>query len=382
MSHPQQQSNKHCSKPAFRSQSRPSSSAHGRLSFMDLPLEIRKMVYSMALISPTPLIAWSGMPLPELVKSPFALNMISVYETPHSFYIDDYLKNALPVERLMVSLSLVSRNISSEIARVFWSYNTFRFIGEWIWDTVLEWLIRIGSVNRSYITRLEFQMFQLQHVWQLSEPIGARTQLALPEASTAQSWQEEENRREIVYPLSRHLIRPESKTSTGFSTGDQFLDPPQGLSGAVENISPKMEVVMKMLARAGKWTKVRLTMLLPSHLVPGVQMWGRGSSPSQQRKYWMSMDLPNVIESCIATHAVDGSKQIEVLWKCKERGMSLQDNKHLLQEQGWEIIYTRHEDYCSFHRDWDTFFTMKRKEVHGPFIASDPSPHSEAYLQE
>lgn len=334
-----------------------------KLGFMDLPLEIRTMILELSLISRTPLIAWSGMP-PLKIDHYFWRVVFS--DTPQAIDMRAYSCYARPVERQMTRMSLVSRAVSIEVARVFWGYNTFRFIGDWIWDTVLQWLIHIGPTNRRYLTRLEFQLQQQQHVWQLSEPLGARTQLELPSRGEGQSWQEVENFREVVYPRNKRLILPRPPLDDD--------DDSDILVGAVENISPKVDIVLKMLAEPWLWSKVRLTMLLPDRMVPGFK---RGT---WRRQNWMSMDLPNVIESSIEAHAAGGRKEIEVLWKCKARISSLRANNEILDECGWDVTYTKHENYSSLDIDWDTYFTMKRKKVQGPFVASLPSPHSAQYV--
>lgn len=346
-----------------------------KLTFLDLPREIRDIIYKLVLISTTPLIAWSGMPLEELSKSKEVVDFrewVFWEANPQIFDIYGYLVNALPVERLAISMSLVSRDISREAAEIFWSNNSFRFLGDnWIWDTVLQWLIGIGSINRRYLSHLEFQLRRPQHVWQFLDPPGARTQLLERSHGYQRSHAMAiENAREMVYPRNKHLILPNPGSAGG-----------QSLEGVVENISPKLETVFKMLAQPGKWSKIRLTMLLPSHLVPGKSIL---REPRRRRlgpsKAWMSMDLPNVMEICREKHVTKWGRDLEILWKCKDYGKDVQVARESLESLGWELMHFRHDSYSTLNMDWNTSFTMKRRPLSGPIEASFPSPHSLWYF--
>lgn len=147
----------------------------------------------------------------------------------------------------------------------------------------------------------------------------------------------------------------------------------------MENISPKVEVVLKMLGEGGRWDKVRLSMLLPYHLVPGLELW----LDPRPREHWMSMDLPNVMEICAGKEipSLSGRRDIEILWKGKEAGRAFHNSRNDLEALGWEIIYVRHDGYYSESMNWQTTFTMKRKKIEGSVEASFPSPHSHAYHQ-
>ncbi|KAF8852471.1 hypothetical protein BDZ45DRAFT_678333 [Acephala macrosclerotiorum] len=345
-----------------------------KLTFLDLPREIRDIIYKLVLISPTPLIAWSGMLLEDLTESEVVVDFrewVCWEGTPQIFDIHGYQINALPVERLAISMALVSRDVSREAAEVFWSNNSFRFIGDnWLWDTVLQWLIGIGPTNRRYLSHLEFQLRRPQHVWQFSDPPGARTQLL--ERAPGHQWSHAmamENAREMVYPRNKHLILPKPGSPGG-----------QGLEGVVENISPKLEIVFKMLAQPGKWSKVRLTMLLPSHLVPGKSIPLDAHRRVEISEVWMGMDLPNVMEVCRQKHVTEGGRDLEILWKCKDYGREVQSARESLESLGWELMHFRHDSYSTINMDWKTSFTMKRRPVSGPVEANFPSPHSSGYF--
>ncbi|CZR54793.1 uncharacterized protein PAC_04677 [Phialocephala subalpina] len=371
-----------------------------KLTFLDLPREIRDIIYNLVLISPSPLIAWSGMSLEEFSESLVAFSSLRDWVrrevTPQTFNISEYETNALPVERLGISMSRVSRDVSREAAEVFWSNNSFRFVGDkWIWDTVLEWLIGIGSTNRRYLAHLEFQMQRPQHVWQLSNPLGARTQFEVrsSDSKPLPRWNEAiatENDREIVYPINKHLILPTRKNyedgedrlleggledlSLGLDNHDE-----KHLEGAVENISPKLETVLKMLAQPGKWSKVRLTMLLPHHVIPGLRNMTFGWQPTPFGN-WMSMDIPNVMQICKQKHVTAGGRDLEILWKCKDSGRAVRDGRMIFELLGWDVLDARHESYSTLTRNWETFFTMERKPIRGPVEASFPSPNSSQYF--
>ncbi|KAE8446691.1 hypothetical protein EG329_011735 [Mollisiaceae sp. DMI_Dod_QoI] len=322
-----------------------------KISFMSLPLEIRNTIYSSAIISPTPLIAWSSKSISDLIQSPID-SRFSRHTSPQTFCMASYVEHALPVEQLATRMFLVSRDVSREAAEIFYSYNTFRFVGEdWIWDTVLQWLI-VQTAAACVAGGLS--------AWE-EDAAGER----IPDVE--KDWLARENEREIVYPRNKHLDLPKVER------GEEHE-----LAGAVENISPKVEVVLRMLGEGGRWDRVRLSMLLPYHFVPGLQLW-----LSRHREYWMSMDLPNVMEICAGQElpSVSGQREVEILWKCKEEGRAFLNGRKDLEALGWEIVYVRHDNYSTMVRDWQTTFTMKRKKIEGSVEASFPSPHSHSYHQ-
>lgn len=290
--------------------------------FMDLPGEVRDLIYSLALVSPSPLIAWSSMSKPKLAEAStvFQQSGVNHRESPQSFDIRDYNQYALPATQAFYNLSLVCRDISKEIVEIFWSHNTFRFMGQWKWCDVFQWLVDLRPMNRNHMKRLEFELRRLQHVMQFSP--DHREKILGHSMST--DVQKIENKREIGFSRSKHLILP-------------IPERPYDVIGVVENISPRLEEVIGILAEPGNLTRITMTMLLPYRLVPGYQKWGPEAQPDSWMSIpdtWMSMDLLNVIESCIHTCTGDGRPKIEVLWKCKDKVSLLRENDQFLDECG------------------------------------------------
>jgi len=65
-------------------------------------------------------------------------------QTPAYLNLSNYLSNALTVERAASKIFLSNSIVFHKAAIVFYSKNTFRFVGEWSWDEVVVWLQGIG----------------------------------------------------------------------------------------------------------------------------------------------------------------------------------------------------------------------------------------------
>lgn len=75
-------------------------------TFLDFPPEIRNLIYSLVLRSSTPIIAWAGMPLEEIAgqhKYDWCQD-----DNPQKFAMGPYFKNALPAERCIVNIVVLS----------------------------------------------------------------------------------------------------------------------------------------------------------------------------------------------------------------------------------------------------------------------------------
>ncbi|CZR54794.1 uncharacterized protein PAC_04678 [Phialocephala subalpina] len=337
-------------------------------SFLSLPLEIRNLIYSLVLISPTPLIAWSGMPLFELMDEP--AHDPNGQLDPSSFSIDSYLADALPVERLAVRISLVNKQVSEEAAAIFWTKNTFRFLGKWLWGSVVEWLASIGDTNRGHLKSLEMTLmkwYSVQHVWQLHYPKGARTQL---DATISYSGARRHNGKEKTYPRSLHLVLPD-------------IEDEGELIGCVDNISPAVETVFRMLGRTrqelGQQTgqKMKISMMMPEDWYPGFRF---SEFDVEYFDWYMSMDLPNVMERCRELHTASEGNQIEILWKGKMEEPNFEEYRSTLEELGWEIVDERHELATWWWTDElsckNVYFSLRRRKIEGDIVASAPSIYS------
>jgi hypothetical protein len=338
-------------------------------SFLTLPRELRDSIYEYALVSPSPLIAWAGMPLSEILKV-----------LPAGMTRRKYFSHSLPVERLGPKLLLCNSTTSQEAALIFYSKNTFLFFRGFVWDTVVGWLESIGPRNRQYLTKLNLLMERPQKVWQLRD--GSRTQLVEKNClNHSPCYNIQENIRERVYPPHRLLSCPPD---------------PEFEEGVVDNISPAVEKAFQILGSDGAEAGLKLTLnlILPEMmcgLVPGLDL-GEDDDCS------FSMDLPNVMEKCREIHTDGKGKAVEVLWKCKVFEDFFIANQEVLKRKGWEIMEMANEDrwweidtryvdaddsgvfYLAGYRPrQDVLLTLRRRGIEGVIVSDGPSLWSFLY---
>lgn len=347
-------------------------------TFFTLSREIRDTIYEYTVVSPSPLIAWAGMPLQEFQEWQ---SRRFFRATPGYFKLHDYLSNALPVEQAAPKLFLSNLIVAQEAAMVFYGKNIFRFVGEWSWDEVVMWLEGIGPRNRSSLARLELSLGLPQHVWQLGD--GARTQLDSTQDIRG------DNARERTYPRNRFL--------------NLIKNPNVELEGVVENINPAVETCCQLLGQIKGGAKLTLSLMLGWGYTPGVQITVDAQHPCGN---WMSMDLPNVMEKCRELHTANRHRSMEIIWNCAANGTVLDrqsdDNmiysgtkvifldsegsafdrgRSALQDRGWEIleVYEKYflDSKCDISEPMSiNWFSMKRKPIEGDVVADNPSPHS------
>jgi hypothetical protein len=340
-----------------------------KISFLDLPREIRDLIYTLVLRSSTPLIAWAGMPL-EVIAERHRYDY-SYDDHPQTFVMGSYFNNALPVERMIVRLNLVSRQVSDEAMATFWSQNVFRFLGDWVWDSILDWLVSIGDINRGYLRNLELMMQEPHHVWQLPEPPGPRTQLDTGRNHRVSV--EYQNARETVYPRNQHL----------------FLELGRAHEGIVENISPAVEDVFRLLGKTAGHD-MSINMLMPVGIWPSIR-----DVFTYEHGIYPTMDLPNVMERCRELYTAQEGKGIEVLWKCMERGPDYDLARSSFSKSGWAIVAERNtwnqavsmihslvEPEMGLEKNMnyrDVWFSLRKKTIEDDITAQRPSRHSECY---
>lgn len=325
-------------------------------SFLSLPFEVRSTIYRRVLISPISLIAHSTLSIPGLYARYYQSYRHRTPIPPTFLNVAEYLQQGRPVEELARALILSHPTIAVEVAEIFYSANTFRFHDEWIWDTVLEWLVRIGPRNRTWLRNLELNMRPPQHVWQSAD--GTRKEL--PVCSHGKKCRAmQENAREKVYPRSRLL-----QSHEGMDT-----------EGVVGNISPAVEKVFELLGTTVGGKKLTMKLLFEKN-TPGIQIGGLITGSD-----WMRMDLPNVMERCRELYASDtAGKCVEILWNCITDLRTFVGRRQLLENKGWEILNVvyackEHQELAIDDELWesDTKFTLRRKRIEGILMADLPS---------
>lgn len=136
---------------------------------LTLPVEVRDLIYSFALISSEPIIVWSGQIKTTIieVEPPTPENDSFAPDVFHNLIdsivdrVDrdmDFAAMASSRRDLVLGLLQCHPIISHEAAAIFYRGNTFSFHGYHSWRPINLWLESIGSYNQKYLTSLEISM--------------------------------------------------------------------------------------------------------------------------------------------------------------------------------------------------------------------------------
>jgi hypothetical protein len=138
-----------------------------------------------------------------------------------------------------------------------------------------------------------------------------------------------------------------------------------------------------MLGNNKDGPKLKLTMLLDFHFVPGLQLEMDDQHPDWN--YW-SMDLPNLIEKFRVDYTAEVGKRcrMEVLWKAESTKDAFVDHRGRIQERGWEILKAEEAERPRTHplaqAEYGSIptmrFILRSKELTVLLMAEDPSPYS------
>jgi hypothetical protein len=303
-------------------------------TFLSLPRELRDTIYGYALISCDPILVFSG-PYPHLGRPAAPKSSIS--------------------NVLALGLVRSNRIISQESIEIFYSMNTFAFLGDHDWDSIVSWLNSIRQ-NRDHLRRLNITALQPEQCWQNANGTRARI------------------------PGMRGELYPRNP----------YLSPSAQLTGPVENIKPGIETIFILLGtrRTGNLT---ISLLMDYDVFPGLYRERDHAEGGDD----FTMDLPNLIERFRSNHTENGDSRVEVLWIGEAQRSHFLDNENMIQQRGWEIV-TRTEAERVYYRTWKpppgvemekkvTTLTMKytlqRKEITHVLVAEDPSPYGMASLE-
>ncbi|CZR69837.1 uncharacterized protein PAC_19737 [Phialocephala subalpina] len=315
-----------------------------RVTFFDLSRELRDYCYDLALTTPTPVIAWSGI-RPEnseslKAKSDFEKDL----ETASQF------KTATSdVRNMTPNLLRCNSIVAHEAASIFYGKNKFVFAGDWTWETVATWFGNIGPKNRTFVTSIELWQHQPSHAWQTAS--GERVKII------EFDWEP----LEPPFPRNRHLYRSPNSMSEGL----------------VESINPAIETFFELLGNE-RVSKLLLTISLSRKFIPGVEMNPDGE---QSHNGWFSMDLPNIVEKLRTIYTAGG---VDVIWKGELlREPFLEKRENI--EARWEILDMEEFDYTHTPRNvkfkrrtWHLMrFTMRIRELPELLLAEEPSPYSD-----
>lgn len=200
------------------------------MSFESLPRELRDKIYTHALVSLTPIIVWkspgwehSSIPSPSPTDPTTCSSWTLGPRSAHSHTNPPGRCNPSLTSHLALSLLSSSHAVGAEAAATFYAQNTFAFPGQHEWFPLAAWLRVIGMRNRGRVERLEVQAYAPAQVWQRFD--GER--VGHPWGGAG----------EMVYPRCAAL-------------GVRMRVVKYGL---VDNISPALKTVFRLLGRRGWW---------------------------------------------------------------------------------------------------------------------------------
>lgn len=187
------------------------------------------------------------------------------------------------VHELIKGLLFCSRIVASEAARVFYSQNVFWFTKDIGWGSIVNWLECIGEINRCHLTRLLIHTFDNTNSMQYRY-----TNIATD-----------------IYGIS--------------FVSDSIPRDPNGLARRwVEEID-RLNLVISRVFELLRGTKDTSTLTIGVSLrhgyVPGIGITAKRSYDVS--RWWMSMELPDLMEKWRVAHANGPEYRIMQLeWHC------------------------------------------------------------------
>ncbi|PQE29226.1 hypothetical protein CJF30_00004261 [Rutstroemia sp. NJR-2017a BBW] len=295
----------------------------------------------MALITSLPVVVWSGI---RPGNESFAMNRTYIVDGME--IATEYRAATTDLRSTFPNLIRCNSTVASEAAMVFYRKNQFLFSGDWTWETVVEWLVKIGPTNRAFIAQIELHPGRPARAWET--PDGNRCALS----SKSQ---------EPPFPRSRYLLRSPDSTA----------------KGTVETINPAIEEFFQILNNNPRATgKLIITMPLPQYFLPGIKPI---SNLFWHAEYLFTMDLPNVMEK-LSEQMTD----MEILWS----GIiykSKFDSEKAEIERFWGVVTAEEEIIAGTGKRSDQEmirFVLKRKPIIGLPLAVKPFFSNEGPLHE
>ncbi|KAL8773307.1 MAG: hypothetical protein Q9209_001701 [Squamulea sp. 1 TL-2023] len=299
------------------------------LEFLQLPIDVRLIIYSYLLTSSSSISVWPATTLCGQGSPAESVPRSTIWN---------------------LSLGLLQCNsiIAREAATVFYGGNTFRIHSDdWDYRLIVHWLKQIGSQNRAALRWLEVRIWKPKKAWQLSN--GTRL---------GRLGQDD------CYLPHPHLAVPS-------------LPCPEG---AVDIIDPLIETIIALVSQSGG-RKLQLYLkvgLLDLYTIPGIE-----SARGQEAEDGFSMDLPNLIENWRTKYILGGhGRNVEILWNTSTDNDFFLNIRTIIEQRGWQIVW-EHNDAWMKAIEYPTReptkpsiiqLLLKRTELITMPAAADPYP--------
>ncbi|KAH7128469.1 hypothetical protein B0J11DRAFT_525044 [Dendryphion nanum] len=297
------------------------------MSFLDLPREVRDMIYEYILIDTNPILVYS-----------VPTNADNNYEIPQNY------KFRPRTSHLTLGLLRVNREIAMESASLFYYHNTFQFGDRYrsaslynpfpggfdYWDALYSFLSCIGSRNRNRLRKIEMDISRPQLVTK-------------DEHGTVSSYMRD----------SWWLKKVHSRDTYTRKNGPEYD------GSRYDDISPAIEAVFRILGKKGP--KLRLSLILDFQIFP--------EDPVSPYRVGWGGEIPRHVELMRKRFTALPDKQeerVDVLWEGGDTKRRFLDRIEVLVHDGWQIV--SYSDVFGPHklpnRPWldpSVFFTLRRK---------------------
>lgn len=280
-------------------------------TFFTLSREIRDNIYTCLLFTNEPIQVWRV--------------------SQHHLFAPD--PNPLVSRGLTMGLLSTSKQIAREASAVFYSSNTFIFIGPDTWNPLCSFLLTIGSANRSYLRKVEAGISPPTKI--TIHPDGTLTSEALGP------------------PFWGRIVHPHDNYTRSYRKG-----PNRWGEMEVDDLSPAVEAVFRLLSHGR--ASLCLTLNIKAGYIPGFIMEYHG-----HERTW-GLELPDHVERMRQKFATgrNGERSTEVRWKGRVREKLFGQYKGRLGEVGWDLLDTEpgpgpvYRGAVLYH---DVIFTMRTK---------------------
>ena len=295
------------------------------VTFLDLSLELRSIIYRHCLVSAEPIVVSRGRCKDQRDVSggessdgdedePVWVGHGSErsWDSSEDYWSPDWEWREPPpwkkaVRGLVLNLLLCSKAVSQEAAGMFYGVNDFHFTGDTDWSRVYMFLRMIGPVNRGYLRSLSVPIAQPKKV--LHQEGGVCT--------TSDDWR---TAKVVFCPYPKATHRDGGT-----------------LEGLLDDVDPATEACFKLLGNKGP--PLKMTLVMHPYYLPDV--FEKDGSHGAFRSKWdySASSLPMMVEHWRREYTGhgDGSKRIEVVWSgtCKvDRWMK---DFWLIRRQ-WELV--------------------------------------------
>jgi hypothetical protein len=297
----------------------------------------------MGLTSKLPIVAWSGI-RPGNEKG---------YERHKKVHVGmgraiQYRNATADVRNIFLNLLRCNMIVAHEAAMTFYRKNRFFISGDWSWETVVGWLLKIGPKNRAYISHIRLHTVHPPRRWESSDRhrFSITNALELPFARSPFLYRSLDPTTERIVESINHAVETFSRI---------LRDTPHARP---EFASGELVIIMSLNRR----------------LLLGIEP--RRVDRCDPSSNVFTMDLPNIMEN-ICERMTD----VDVIWTGVMYKNIFRRAKSEI-ESLWEIVSEEVREFEYSGRPFKlTSFVAKRKSITGLLFAAESFPSNNRTLE-